>query len=67
MISIRRSAERGHVNHGGLDSYHSFSFGEYHDSKHVQFRSLRVINEGRIDEGSGFGNGPVVLQRRAGE
>ena len=55
MISIRRSAELGHVNHGWLDSYHSFSFGEYHDSKHVQFGSLRVINEDRIEEGAGFG------------
>lgn len=54
MISIRRSAERGHVNHGWLDSYHSF-FGEYHDSRRVQFGSLRVINEDRIEEGAGFG------------
>lgn len=55
MFTIRRGNDRGHFNHGWLDTFHTFSFGDYFDRRHVQFGSLRVMNEDRVAPGQGFG------------
>lgn len=58
MIKLRKATDRGHVNHGWLDSYFTFSFADYQDREHIHFRNLRVINDDKVAPKMGFGLHP---------